>query len=1177
MDSQDGIDVRPMRLKVLYTFDNENKTNCLARWPHVLDIQTAYLDENTPVGVIELKTCIQSIVSASPELVGQLGKDYTVYAYDYSEFETPLVGQGMLSSVLATFSSTSETSTHQSKTMITGRVCKSPLNGLFSKGAQETLEVKLRLVPVPTVTQSEYRGNMQKYRGLTRSSTGDFDTQSWTNFVRQNPALLESSRSQSHNDHGGSPMNQSGIERFHQILSEGSTPREFPTFHHNGSVRSISPSHSYAGSRVSTPGGARTPAYHQSYTKQSIPHSDMIRPSSSASMRDCDTQTQLSQNLRRGSIQSAYGSGDEEPTEAPPRKRAKVYQANWPGKSGMNIERQPSSLRVAASTAASVRIHRPTPVNPALTTEHAHEEPVRPPTPMSRPSDFPRRSRPSGSLLRESSSMSIVSCPASYTSPYCMSDDIPNTDATAESPEDTRYQGIFEPSFNMPSSPPVFDGRLANRSSPVLPTMSLDNDSGFMSAGLEELQDDETATPQNDHRMGAFHGTAQSKRSVRTTVQANSPVSTVSAAQGTNNDPLPVDENPAEQVAKQTPRPLSRAATSHSVQSRPTSRPTTATGSRPSSSGAQRLAPKPLAPAPQIFPNEAPQLYRPIPASDPIVAPRPTGPMDVTFLPCKTSNQSKQSAKSKQGSKMVPKNIKARLDKAIQDGAIPPYCENCGTIETASWRRAWVKTVEGGEHLAEEMMKCSSMLFWESSDRNDEGEMHHFKIYKKGAEIDDPEWLQMTFCNPCGLWLHKFKNMRPEEKWTKPGATKPVKKNKKRPSRTRTDDSLNSCPATRTRSKAAPKKSSASSPAPTEASSIHPEGETPQMEDDDDHDVEAEYSPNDPPRANSAELDGTDDTPGRLWSKQDAREAMRRAIKSSPASRMQARSTPALSSNSLTPKPLRRSLFPNAQSEGPLKELDTSMVNGCSPRRSPRIASTKDEKLHQQKENLAPTPGDDLDDLFESPSIGFDSTSPTPRRRNPRINAIDKRLSLPANSPSLNKRKDLGPVMTPARLSAERLQRIQAIHGSPRSSPRQQKSPAKGQTLAPQAVHDGLPEAFESIDGMILDIFDPSDKPDPFFGMDHGKFAGDNWAEWLPTDYVSPAESCGTPANELLNALFSDPSDKDNFNSDLLPFNFNDVAIPDSGFFSSDALSTDASKAQPAAAEPEGQLATSPV
>lgn len=51
-------------VKVLYTFDDESKTNCLARWPHLLDIQTASLDEQTQIGVIELKTCIQAIVSA---------------------------------------------------------------------------------------------------------------------------------------------------------------------------------------------------------------------------------------------------------------------------------------------------------------------------------------------------------------------------------------------------------------------------------------------------------------------------------------------------------------------------------------------------------------------------------------------------------------------------------------------------------------------------------------------------------------------------------------------------------------------------------------------------------------------------------------------------------------------------------------------------------------------------------------------------------------------------------------------------------------------------------------------------------------------------------------------------------------------------------------------------------
>ena len=42
----------------------ENKTNCLARWPHIVNIQTISMDETTVIGVIELKTCIQAIVSA---------------------------------------------------------------------------------------------------------------------------------------------------------------------------------------------------------------------------------------------------------------------------------------------------------------------------------------------------------------------------------------------------------------------------------------------------------------------------------------------------------------------------------------------------------------------------------------------------------------------------------------------------------------------------------------------------------------------------------------------------------------------------------------------------------------------------------------------------------------------------------------------------------------------------------------------------------------------------------------------------------------------------------------------------------------------------------------------------------------------------------------------------------
>lgn len=51
-------------MKILYTFDDQNKSNCLARLPNALNIPTVALDETTQVGVIELKTCIQAIVAA---------------------------------------------------------------------------------------------------------------------------------------------------------------------------------------------------------------------------------------------------------------------------------------------------------------------------------------------------------------------------------------------------------------------------------------------------------------------------------------------------------------------------------------------------------------------------------------------------------------------------------------------------------------------------------------------------------------------------------------------------------------------------------------------------------------------------------------------------------------------------------------------------------------------------------------------------------------------------------------------------------------------------------------------------------------------------------------------------------------------------------------------------------
>lgn len=1106
--------------------------------------------------------------------MAQLGKDYTVYAYDYSEYETPLVGQGMLSWVLASASPTPDAPAHQSKTMVTGRVCKNPL-GLFSKGAHETLEVKLRLVPVPTVMQSEYLDSMQKYRELSNVIPHDFDAQTWTNFVRQNPALLESSRGQQQ-ERVSSPMNQSGIERFHQLLSEGATPREFSNY--NESVRSASPTHSFGPpSRMSTPSGSRAPSQQ---SRQNFGQSDMIRPSSSASMQDSDFQAQsFSNRPRRDSVQSGYGSGGEDLTDPQPRKRAKLVQAGWPGKSDMNIERQPSSLRVAASTAASVRIHRPTPVNPSIAAEQSHEEPIRPPTPISRPGDFPRRPLLQSSLLRESSTHSA----STYTSPYYNSDDLLATDQTAHSPDDSRYQGLFEPPFTMPSSPPILDGhRFPQRSSPNLPPISLDTDSGFMSGGLEELLDDGAATPVEDARRTDNREITEDKRSrpVRAAVQASSPASAIGLMSENANDSI-MSDGPDNQTAKKATSSVSR--------------PVTSSGSRPSSRAGVRLAPKPLAPAPAPQ-SEVQQVMQAIPASDPVAPTQPpplnhsqtwAGPMsDFTFVETPRGPSEASKPRSGTGAKRL-KQVQARLEHAIKAGEVPPFCENCGCIETPTWRRAWSQEFEGSEQLAKDMMKDSTMLFWESMERNAQEEVVKFKIYKKSLANEDKGWAQVLLCNPCGLWLHKCKTMRPENKWNKQPAEKTdVKKKRSSRNRKQSGGPL-SKPSTRARSRAIPSSTAAPSPAPTEASSIQAdEGTTPHVEhdQDQDQDEDPEDYPNKKRRANSAEPPRSSESAKSRWEDQDAIEALRRAIQSSPARNMETRAVrvPEDTTN-LTPKPVRRTLFPGAQNDGPLKEFDPSFVNNCSPRRSPRFASRGD-KPPQEKENQVPNPHDDLDGLFESPSMDFDlPASPTPRRRNPRVNAThERRHSLPCNSPTANRRKEANPATTPTRLTAERLHRIQEGRESSRSTPRQQRTPNKQGILSlpDEGLHS---EAFESLDGMILDIFDDAPGQPNFSGLEDSKL-DDNWAEWLPEDYVSSngSEEDPGPSDELINAILSDPAVmKENLhNSQFNLFSLGGTDVPDSGFFSSDALHADpmalASKVQPATTESGGQETTSP-
>ena len=511
MDFGDGqmgdIPTRPMRVKILYTFDTDNKTNCLARFPDVFNIPAVAIDENSQVGVIELTQCIQAIVSASPELVSRLSDgDFTIYAYDYSEYDTPLVGQGMLSAALAASNAQQQ---QQNKTMITGRVCKNML-ALFNNGVKETLEVKLRLVPVPKApAQTEiFTKRMESFRSMSPAVSAGFDPNAWSASINQN----NSQRQQLNDYFEFEALANSGNERDMALVDDifglgsassgsgsgqmsaggvGVGIAETPTGD-GFNPAFAAHSHSAPGSRAGSPmmvseSSSRNDALrHQSFSGNpsnfGASNADQSRPGSRANVR---SEVQPSRHQRQESAPSVPQQNVQQQTEiyynedGQPRKRAKVMQTDWRGRSSFGS--RSADLRVNAATAASVHMHRPIPKRPSAPGSNL-EPPPRVPTPVpqmnpllpqNQQQQAPRRSLLHQQSAADSDFLSDIEnfSDAIISSPEEGEDDSPSNSVTAEgTPQE------------IPSSPPVFNQ--PQPSSPGLPTLPPQRmaDSGYMSS-----------------------------------------------------------------------------------------------------------------------------------------------------------------------------------------------------------------------------------------------------------------------------------------------------------------------------------------------------------------------------------------------------------------------------------------------------------------------------------------------------------------------------------------------------------------------------------------------------------------------------------------------------------------------------------------------------------------------
>lgn len=757
---------------MLYSFDNENKTNCLARWPQPLDIRTAYLDENTQIGVIELKTCIQAIVTASPELVAALGQDYTVYAYDYSEYETPLVGQGMLSWVLASSSSTPSAPAHQSRTIVTGRVCKNIL-GLFSSNSQETLEVKLRLVPVPTSLQSEYIESMKKYRDISQMMPEGFDPQAWTSFVQANPAILQlanKSRSQSPAV-GPGQIGGFGIEHVQRLLSgEGYQQRNSEsqsTQQPKPELQRLPPqSHNYATSDAA-PQLPRMPSPASSVASTTAKKRRGRPPGPNP------RKSRAKMSTRQTSVDTGYASNDERFEEGPNKKRAKVMQAEWSGNT--DFGRQPESLRVAASTAASIRIHQPTAVRPNNSLANALEGPPREPTPIADPSN--RMQRPQlpvsrSNLRRESFAVGTKD----YASPYDpVGTNVKLAESALTSPEASQAESS---PMDIASSPPVYRGTSTSPSSPNLTTRARTfEDSGFMSGNIDDIFEDNEMRPVDDEDLDV--AAQYSKRPNLSALPAHeepaAQLSEPNASQQTHefqqlNAPQEQNQqlrdlhppNVLHQQTQQTqqtqqhyelPQPQQREAKA-SIVSRKPARGSVGLG-RTASSGNLALPP--------------------VPASDPI---RPTlnrsqtwsghqpphPASDMTPIPPVMETIERPVPRPRKGSEIGTGSgvrrkqaIQSKLALSVAAGEMPPFCENCGAIETPTWRKAWVKIHSGTPEHVVISEEEGGIIAWQTLQTDRNGNICLYRIVKKSVLKTDEGFTEILLCNRKFCWLREFR------------------------------------------------------------------------------------------------------------------------------------------------------------------------------------------------------------------------------------------------------------------------------------------------------------------------------------------------------------------------------------------------------------------------------------
>lgn len=897
-----------------------------------------------------------SCVPNSPELVAKLGHDYTVYAYDFSEYETPLVGQGMLSWILASASKTPNAPAEESQTMVTGRVCKNIL-GLFSNGVKETLEVKLKLVPVPTCMQSEYVENMERYHSLSKVMPEGMDYKEWADFLKENPAIGQLAQPTS--QHGPTDMTMACTDTFNDMLmSDNFYDQQNMSF----------PTHD---TRASSPAMSTTSAYPYQMQQE-------YRPASQASFR--------SEPAAFSPYYMPNEPNPEQLEEGPPKKRARVTKAKRPRKTALGVNAD--SLRVTASTAASVRLHRPTPINvgAAVSAEQVPRAPTPRPHHAGLLTGGPRI--PAPSLLRNAS----MEESRSYHSPL---DSGMFSDAAAESADDNKGDSPEDHTpTNLPSSPPILLERIASPapSSPELPVLP-PHDSGFVSdIPVTHFEEESGAEGRCEKRDTTVEPEVRTRRkpdrSKRSWSEFNpGPVELLPSSCATKQrtasmkrqpEPMPIDPGLLNHFLNQVGPADGQAVPQQSIETSATLPKLPPTDTVPFSEPVQdQTGPSPAAEKPNEVPEESipkAETTAFVPAR-PLQQPRPPKPArglarsqtwsgePMSDAAAPGDGKGKQPRSGSGAKRKQREIIKDKLEQAIENGYLPQFCNNCGQIETPAWRRAFTRVEMGTPDHIELSSKAGGILAYEIVSKGDDDVPAQYRIFKQvlePEEIESDTFTAVMLCNPCGLWLQKKNSMRPQEVWGKSqqqqqtAGEKP--KRKRKPKKPKAANDVFTSDAILPESEAGGQEAYVSKELPPATDGA----------------CDSQTHPAPRNRACSFQV-----APDSQLNQPAARAALARAIQSSPVGvRCGTRDTPINLDGDLTPKPMRRLLFPSPRRPGEVKSLADSRIS-VSPTKSfaskAGASSTSVFEVNIEdgdKENCPPSleNGDDLSHLFEGVS-----------------------------------------------------------------------------------------------------------------------------------------------------------------------------------------------------------------